>query len=378
MISRSSSCRFVSAAKWLLVLLTLAATQARGQEAASLMPSSGVLLLHNGEVIEGKISRVGDWYYVILEGGEIRIRPDRVEDHCGSLEEGYSRKRGRIREADLQDRIRLAQWCIRHNLVRYADEELTAAEAIDPRHPMLPLMRRQIAMKTAPPAVAEEESPPAVSERLKGPTLDDLDRLVRSVSPDAMETFTRTIQPLLVNRCSTGACHGAACDSKLRLYWFRPGTIPGRRTTQRNLHAAMQFIDPANPEASEILSVPSRAHGNTAVILTEQDPQYRLLQNWVRSMGTPESDAEDPSSPPERVRKPHRPPIHAMTEPGFATPPPRESAWKTPGEPEKMAPRIEDPWVANSEEPRDNGLDGPGQFTPRDPFDPEIFNRMAK
>ena len=342
---------------------------APGREATSLMPSSGVLLLQNGEVIEGRISRVGDWYYIVLEGGEIRIRPDRVEDHCDSLDEGYLRKRERTRPGDVHDRVRLAQWCIRHGLVERAGEELDAAAAIDARHPMLPLLKRQISVAATAPVERTETTATAGPDRPRGPTTDELDRLVRSLPPDAVEMFTRTIQPLLVNRCSTGACHGPGCTSRLRLNRFRAGAAPGRRTTQKNLHATMQFIDPSDPAGSELLRLPSRKHGNTAAMFTENDRQYRILEGWIHSIADPETAQEDPDSPPERVRSPHRPPIHAMPQP--RRPGPDAFA-------EETHTRIQDPGVANEGEDRDNDANDPVRFAPRDPFDPEIFNRMAK
>ena len=212
---------------------------------SDLMPSEGVLLLSNGEVIRGKISRVGDWYYVVVEGGEIRIRPDRVEFQCRSLEEGYWKKRRLIRADDILERIGLARWCIRHDLFKLAAEELDAAALIDERHPMLPLMRRQLKMAQLAPEPSE--TPAEASKHEREPTPAELECLVRSLPPHTMEMFTKTIQPLLVNRCSNGACHGPRSDAKPRFYRFRSGTLPSRRTTQRNLLAVMEFVNKKGP-----------------------------------------------------------------------------------------------------------------------------------
>ena len=391
MTPRDSLKRLYRVLQWSLVLIAIAGPPAHGQEVSELMPSSGVLLLHNGEILEGKISRVGDWYYIVLVGGEIRIRSDRVEFQCRSLEEGYLKKRALIRTDDVHDRVRLAQWCIRHGLAEQAGEELAAAATIDPRHPMLPLMQRQLEMATAPPVKPKaKEQTSSASPRPHGPTLEELDRLVRSMPPGTVEAFTRTIQPLLVNRCSAGACHGPLADAKPRFHPFRVGSPPNRRTTQRNLHAVLEFIDRNDPAASPLLTVPSRPHGKTAPLFAQGDSQSRLLAAWIQAIAGRTGDSPGPSSRPERVRKPHRPPIHAMTPPGSSSLPsasPEQASlnWPSPtragvknGSTVEDKTRIEDPWVAFSDDVRENKRKSHGRFTPRDPFDPEIFNRMNK
>jgi hypothetical protein len=346
---------------------------------SDLMPSEGVLLLSNGETIQGKISRVGDWYYVVVEGGEIRIRPDRVEFHCRSLEEGYWKKRRLIRADDILERIRLARWCIRHDLFKLAEEEFEAAALIDERHPMLPLMRRQLEMAQSSPEPSETPSA-ETDEQERGPTPAELDSLVRTLPPKTMEMFTKTVQPLLVNRCSNGACHGPRSEEKPRFYRFRTGTLPSRRTTQRNLHAVMDFVDRKNPAASPLLTVPLRSHGDTSPLFAEGGPQAVILEAWLRSVAAGGHGDVEPTLRPSRAQKPHRPPIHALTPPGGRPPFPDALEPKNgeSGSFGKAERQIAAPWVANSEAVRDNRPKSRGRFTPRDPFDPEIFNRLAK
>ena len=56
-------------------------------------PVQGMVLLRNGEVIEGRVSRDEGIYIVDLPNGRIRIRQADVDLVCSSLEEGYRRKR---------------------------------------------------------------------------------------------------------------------------------------------------------------------------------------------------------------------------------------------------------------------------------------------
>ncbi len=49
-------------------------------------PQDGVLLMRNGQVIEGKISPAGDFYYVALPSGQLRLRASDVELVCRDID----------------------------------------------------------------------------------------------------------------------------------------------------------------------------------------------------------------------------------------------------------------------------------------------------
>ena len=133
-----------------------------------------------------------------------------------------------------------------------------------------------------------------------GPTAEDLDRLTHGMPPGTIEMFTNTIQPLLLNTCASGGCHGAQSESHLRLLRTQLGKTSSRRFTQCNLHAIVELIDRADPPASPILTIPVAPHGNAkAPIFTNKDVvQYRQLVNWVMRVasGVPEQ--------PQTVEKP--------------------------------------------------------------------------
>ena len=123
--------------------------------AADLEPAQGVLLLRNGQMIEGQISRNNDHYQVNLPYGEIRVRVADVEFCCRTLQEGYERKRAAIQVGNVQDHLELAQWCERHGLLDLAANELSAAAAIEPNHPMVAGVAAAIAVGQGAAASAE-------------------------------------------------------------------------------------------------------------------------------------------------------------------------------------------------------------------------------
>src|SRR5262249_11028314 len=156
----------------------------------------------------------------------------------------------------LQDHLDLAEWCIEQKLVDQADHELKDAEAIDSSSLRIPLLRRRLELAQPNRAVSPATPPPVDS----GPSNDELDRLVRGLPGHAVESFTSTIQPVLVNNCTTSGCHGPRSQGKLRLLRLSLASPANRRLTQRNLYSVWQVIDANQPASSPLLTQPIRPH----------------------------------------------------------------------------------------------------------------------
>jgi hypothetical protein len=107
------------------------------------------------------------------------------------------------------------------------------------------------------------------------------------VPADAIENFAARVQPLLLNRCATAACHGGRSSSEFQLASPGLGKTATLRYTQRNLAAVIQQVNTANPEQSPLLTVPQRPHGglSSAVFSERERPQLELLENWVKKAG---------------------------------------------------------------------------------------------
>ncbi|HVU87457.1 MAG TPA: hypothetical protein VHD36_09045 [Pirellulales bacterium] len=258
-------------------------------------PQPGVVLLRNGQVLSGKVTEAGEEYYVTLPSGEIRLKASQVELVCRDLREGYERKRSRIDPAKVQDHLDLAMWCIWQKLFDEASREVAEARSLNERHPRIVLVERQLKLAQEQPLHNDHKA-----DAGNGPTTEDLDRLMRGMPPGTIETFANTIQPLLLNTCASGGCHGAQTESQLRLLRTQLGKTSSRRFTQRNLHAIVELIDRSDPPASPILTIPVGPHGNAkAAIFTNKDvAQYRQLVNWVMRV------ANGTAEQPQTVEKP--------------------------------------------------------------------------
>jgi len=363
------------------LLPTISAQQVRLPAAAQ----QGILLLRNGQVLEGTIVQSGDRYHVAVDGGRITVRATDVDFSCRSLREAYQRKRARLRLGSAADHAELARWCQQVGLIDCAVRELADAKAIDPTHPAIGLVQRRVEMMLRPPPPANRPGKPV--EDPVSP--DDLDRMVRGMPPGTVEDFTQTIQPLLINNCSAAECHGAQSRNPFRLLRPHPGGFPTRRLTQRNLHAALQSIDWDDPPASPLLTAPTRPHTcATAPIFTDQQfAQYKQIVDWVYQVTQAPQPQQDVATVSHHASDDPLP----GGRPALFTSPAVSGEGSVPssdqeGQVSANQP-ADDPPIEAGTAPPSGGLktaDRPQssdqdvrlpQFVPADPFDPEIFNR---
>ncbi len=386
-----------------IALASCAVAPVAGEE-PSLAPSEGVVLLANGELIAGKIIPAGDHYDVHLASGEICLRRSDVALVCRNAQECYRHKRDDIELGRTSDHLDLAEWCIRNGLLTEAERELADAQRADPMHPRLRLIGSRLELARQPPP----SEPAHATEQLVSHS--PLDSLARNMPAGTMEMFTNTIQPLLLNYCSKSGCHSSRQDGGLKLERVHP-RFSGRTTTQRNLKQVLALIDRENPPASKLLQVPIRPHGTVGVpIFTDrQHGQYRQLVEWVYSI----AGARLPTEPPTLAERtapllqsiPGASGQVAVEPAGAATAAPAEllpvdfeAELPTPAEPTQagdLPPASSADQAFTPEQLRSMGIDpfAPGPsfnaglspvqrgakpaagFTPKDEFDPEIFNR---
>lgn len=342
----------------------------------TITPQAGVLVLRNGRVLEGEITWLGERYAVTTgENYEVRVPAADVEMHCRTLDEAYHRKLSALPPNNAQQRLQLAQWCLRQNLIARAADQLLAVWVLDSSHPQIEPLERRIwsVAATLTPTSHEPASPSLVA------SFDELDQVLRELPPRTVERFTNSVQPVLMNRCSTSNCHGHTSPSAFRLLRPTLGVNVTRRFTQRNLATTLQMVDRNEPLRSPLLTAPTRPHGglSTPVFAEHDKRQYNDLVEWVRLVAAAQSDLQPatiaqpetnllrntdsaPMPLPNRAAVKSRRGSALATEPIAASAPPDQDA--TPDEP---PPPSDKPQQRRSKQP----------FIPRDPFDPEIFNR---
>lgn len=336
----------------------LSAQEGPKAPAPLLGPQTGYLLLRNGNLLRGDISQLGDRYIVALDArNEVRMPADQVELFSESLVQIYQHKRTQLPPGKVDARLDLAEWCLRQGLRKQAADETTIAMRLEPDHPRLPGLERRIQAPERPTAAPDKATSAATPA-----TVEQLEQAARELPFGAVERFTSSIQPMLINRCGANSCHGAGGDSQYHLLRPPPGQSTARRFTLRNLYATLQSIDRESPDQSRLLAMARQPHGavKAAPFGPNEQVQYELLAAWVRQIQP--AKTTNPAVPASIVR-----PGEQLLQ---TTPLPKSglaaTAAATPTTPESQK---TDAPAATSSSAATTGVG-------RDPFDPELFNRQ--
>lgn len=299
-----------------------------------------LVLLRNGETLTGQVAQEGDRYVVTLAAGQIRLKQSDVQCLCDDLAEAHAVLDAQVRPQDAAAQIRLAQWCLKQALHAEAAVHLDRA----PDDPRAAMLRRQLDLLSERPAVAKHVTAD------EPPTDKPVEAVLGGLNAGVMENFVTSVQPLLLNQCASGACHGARSDQSWKLVRVSNGRARSRRLTLRNLDACLQVIDRQSPHASLLLARAAAAHGEAAQPLRES--QYQLLVEWVRLAA--QSETARPNSVADRG------PASASELPHPLPPPPG------------AAPRTSAALTALRQRPPSPS---PASDNQADPLDPAAFNR---
>lgn len=63
-------------------------------------------------------------------------------------------------------------------------------------------------------------------------------------APEVVASFTQRVQPLVLNHCAAGACHGGARSPEPRFHRGLAGRPPDQAHTRANLHALLDVVGP--------------------------------------------------------------------------------------------------------------------------------------
>lgn len=328
-------------------------------------PKGPLLVLKNGNVVFGDIEETGDFYEVTSgKAGkrvEMRFHRNQVEMLCETLAEAFQRKQPNARKNGAENWLKFIAWCIRYRMFEEAKEELDAFSEIHPRSKRVAEMRKQIEFQESEPESTGPTSPSPLLPVEKALPEEFSGQRLRELPDETMETFNKTIQPLLVRSCASVRCHGGESKNYLLTYSTMVKGFSSQ-ATHRNLRATLAHIDFRDPEASPLLTMAIEAHGGStkAPIVDARDKQFHVLAAWIEKLAA----------------------SHAAQRP--ATIRPQDSTLRqvrtAPDESDKAGPP-DDEEIDISDAPTLESIRGAKKktsnkpFVPKDPFDPEIFNR---
>jgi len=141
--------------RYALIVLVSSALPAAVWGQTELAPQAGVLVLRNGQVLTGEVTRAGDFFVVTLgTNAEIRQPAADVEAFCASLDEAYDFKVAHLAGSGVRPHLDLAEWCLRHNLHARCAQQLVAAMRIAPDDERLLQLERRLKLSAESPTAA--------------------------------------------------------------------------------------------------------------------------------------------------------------------------------------------------------------------------------
>jgi hypothetical protein len=249
-----------------------------------------ILVLRDGGVLIGNISRTDSGYLIRRGGSEIQVPSAKVLIACDSLAQGYAARRAEISVPTAESHLSLATWCLKHGLKTHAARELDAVRALEPNHPRLVLLERRLAAEeaAAPSRHLADENPTKATTSTAPPGANDSastapTRQVESLSGPVVERFARKVQPILVNNCTTSGCHQRGGSQQFQLDRALLHGLANRRSTMNNLAATLALVDQEQPHLSPLLVVPRQTHGGlSAPIFGPRHANvFNHLVEWV-------------------------------------------------------------------------------------------------
>ena len=275
----------------LLVCMTWALPAARGETGPVQGEGEGVLVLRNGSILRGEITRQTDMWHVRLARGEIHVPAEQVEQCCESLHAAYLHRRATRVDRSANVHLQLAQWCLRHDLLDEAASELTDTSAIDPRLSGLSRVQRQLAQRIKFYGASSERSIDRMHEGAEKAIRQPVHQPGLVIPKAARITFVRQIEPMLLRHCATAGCHQSKSRHSFRLNRL---AVVGRghpRLTECNLASVLEQIGGPPFSNGPLVSRAKTPHGAapTAEIPIQSQTlsrrQLQLLEHWLVALG---------------------------------------------------------------------------------------------
>ena len=355
---------------------------AHAQEPAANERTAGkVLLLKNGNIMEGEITKTGTQMCIRRGTSEVWVGLDKTARLCADWDDAYVYMLTQINLEDANDRMALARWCKLHHLTDQALFQAKDALKLQPKHReakefVALLERTQEQPAAAPVTPAAPVAPMPVKTPQLTPNID--------VVTDTLVSYSLRVQPILMNTCVN--CHGADFPGEFKLERVFDGSQ--KFATRRNLNVVLGLFDLEHIDDSPLLVKAVEVHGNAPLspIKDRNAKPFQTLEQWIEQTiaRNPQLKAYYAATKPGRSKvevkvaasSPFGEDRVARTAPAPKTPlaaAVTKSSLQT-GQSEYWTARqvaVGTPLQKNAPQPTNAAAPG------SDPFDPDVFNRLA-
>ena len=131
---------------WLLLILVFSTFGRVGSVRAqnSSLAANKILVLKNGQILQGRITRRADQLIVeTLQGSRLVIQPNRADFVADSMADAYWEKCAQTRASDLKGQVDLFFWCLQHHLLDLAENQFGVISELEiPAKDLLGLHRQ--------------------------------------------------------------------------------------------------------------------------------------------------------------------------------------------------------------------------------------------
>lgn len=274
-------------AAWLAVFASVVTLPGRGvaaEEPYRSQPESGVLLLRSGRLVHGRISESSGGYVVELTNGRMLVPFNQVRMQAATDYEVYYKLRKNAPDGSTSYRLSLAKWCLNNKLYNQARNEVQVVLKAEPENPTARRMLTRIDNLLD----TKNESPkerPSLYERLLAPEAKSL----AGLSSNAAATFVSRVQPILMHNCAVAGCHGPRAKNDFVLLRVHLSSGSRRGQSERNLAAALRYVNVRQPESSALLEKPKGKHGRRGGTIFRGRGgarQREILRYWVRMIAS--------------------------------------------------------------------------------------------
>lgn len=281
------------------------------------------LLLANGQILRGIVSEDQAQYRLVQRIGVLYFPRKRVEGVFGCVREIYQYKVDQLPERDSEERLKLAHWCLNHQMIPEARYQLSKVVALNPRNQQAQSMIVSIdqaatiaEMRKRDPEVRQTQAERLADERpaaldsavirgaqsaLKISSSPVIFDLPKPLAVTRATEFAKYVHPLLQAYCAK--CHNENYEGAFQLVQYKSRVDQTSDALRANLDATLRLIDPDNLSRSELLSSTLRPHGRgpnkRPIFPGSNDRAYQVLESWVSQLRVlrPPGSASMPGRP---------------------------------------------------------------------------------
>ncbi len=283
--------------------------------------NQGIALLQNDRCIEGRIERTGERYTITkAEGNQVSLPKGQVQYVGQNLIELYEfKRRGLPSNARGGDHFKLAQWCLRNQLLAQAGQHYLLLSQSHPpqsnpavkrlgveiKDAMLqqPAFRSHLGLApvatqtwarsepTGPPSSAQNQMDPAGGSSISLASADERQGDPR-VLGQVQSQYVDHVQFILFNRCGQAGCHGIAAKNPFRLQPV--GGVEANANSHKNMESVLKYVSRDPSARAALVDYATRAHGGrkSPAIATRETHLIQRIDQWIAFVRNPVVTAE--------------------------------------------------------------------------------------